>query len=672
MQTLKNWSIKRKLVTFTLATSILTLASALCIIIVLDRIDTRENIIDEVTTFSEVMAANSTAAVDFSDPIASQRQLNALAQAPEYTLGCLYTRDGALLASYSAVNNASNCPNDAKYDLINFEPVTRLFIHRWTPIVRNKTATVGHLYIQRSLRSLNSRATRFATTSVLVTIAMLGIGYLIIVSTQGVISRPILYLSELSDRIAKGGNYELRAEIDQDDEMGKLAKAFNSMLGTIEQSERDLKYMAFNDALTGLPNRRYFLETLDRSMNSVTRGYHTLALLLIDLDGFKSVNDTIGHDAGDFVLAKVSERVPQVIRKGDMFARLGGDEFTILLNDIASPAAIRKIALQVIKAIEEPLRFQKRDASVSASVGIAMAPSDNTQMAELLKAADEAMYRAKEGGKGTFYFFDKLIDARMKELDARERAIATALAKDQLSNWFQPLIHVQSGTVHGVLIRTKSITRMEGDLEHVYFVRQLADPELAEQVETWLLADIYRHLDQIAKHGFNISNTSGLELIMPVTNALIQNSAQTKALKRLCALAARLRIKLRFAIRDPQPSRNLNDPEILDHLICCDDGLGLELLSHLEQQKPTFALCSLPTESLDEWQELAWRNLVSASKTSGTKLVGIQVDDPRQRLYLQHFKMPLGVGTAISPLKPMREFPSWFVNQSENVLSGIG
>lgn len=168
-----------------------------------------------------------------------------------------------------------------------------------------------------------------------------------------------------------------------------------------KKAQDDLEHLALHDALTELPNRAWFMDQLNRSLARATRSEATLALLFLDLDGFKEVNDRFGHDAGDQLLFSVSGRLRKVVRPSDVLARLGGDEFTILCEDMAGPEQASSIATRLLEAFVRPFRIAPGDVSVTASIGVAVSRGSDTA-ATLLQSADSAMYRAKAMGKSRF------------------------------------------------------------------------------------------------------------------------------------------------------------------------------------------------------------------------------------------------------------------------------
>ena len=175
----------------------------------------------------------------------------------------------------------------------------------------------------------------------------------------------------------------------------------------IERKRADVKlnYLARYDALTGIPNRQYLRDQLERATTRALRSHTKVALLLLDLDRFKTVNDTLGHEFGDVLLRAVVQRLSSSVRKGDLLARLGGDEFAVLLEDVGGPLDLEAIAGSIVGGFQEPFHVGGRQISVTASVGITVCPVDSADPQALLNNADIAMYQAKEQGRNTFKFF---------------------------------------------------------------------------------------------------------------------------------------------------------------------------------------------------------------------------------------------------------------------------
>ena len=211
--------------------------------------------------------------------------------------------------------------------------------------------------------------------------------------------------------------------------------------------EKRVAFLAFNDALTGLPNRTLFQERLEFGLRQARRNQSELALLFLDLDGFKMVNDTLGHDVGDELLKHVAERLLMCLRDSDTVARLGGDEFTAVLTDVGSRERVERAAERVIESLCAPVELAGRELVVGASVGVAMYPDDGTDVRTLLRSADMAMYQAKAEGRNNVRFYTQAVGQAVQTRMSMESSIRTALDKDQFTVFFQPIADLKQGQI---------------------------------------------------------------------------------------------------------------------------------------------------------------------------------------------------------------------------------
>jgi diguanylate cyclase (GGDEF)-like protein len=211
-------------------------------------------------------------------------------------------------------------------------------------------------------------------------------------------------------------------------------------------AEARMRHMATHDALTDLPNRSLFRETVDEACKSDGKSQH-FALILINLDHFKTVNDSDGHEMGDKVLRRIAERLKQVVGGKGTVARLGGDEFAVLARGLSDPHAAADLGSRIVLDLGEPVSIGRKKISIGASVGIAVAPGDGQNADVLINNAELALLKAKAEGRGTYHFFESGMDARLQRRRALETGLRTALARGQLSLNFQPLVSPGTGTV---------------------------------------------------------------------------------------------------------------------------------------------------------------------------------------------------------------------------------
>jgi diguanylate cyclase (GGDEF)-like protein/PAS domain S-box-containing protein len=217
-----------------------------------------------------------------------------------------------------------------------------------------------------------------------------------------------------------------------------------------DREREQMAALAYRDALTGLPNRRLFFDRLTIALAQAHRYRHRLAVVFLDLDRMKGVNDTLGHAAGDELLKGVSDRLAAAVREGDTVARLGGDEFVLLLPGIHYTEDVAKVSHKLEEALRKPFRIQGRDVRMTASGGIGLYPEDGEDAETLVKNADTAMYRAKERGRDNYQLFSPAMAARAIERGTVERSLRAALEKAELTLHYQPCLELATGRIVGV------------------------------------------------------------------------------------------------------------------------------------------------------------------------------------------------------------------------------
>ena len=268
-------------------------------------------------------------------------------------------------------------------------------------------------------------------------------------SAQHFFALPIIWKSQLVGLVCLG--YPAPGALSEEDiaHICDYADRVGVALSTATR-EGQLYQQARTDALTGLPNRFFFMDRLKQDIVQAEREQRKLAVLFIDLDRFKGINDGLGHAAGDELLRQVAARLRQGMREGDTVARLGGDEFTILINALSSAKAAGSAAEHVIAALSRPFIIENLENVVSASIGIALYPSDGGNAEELMREADTAMYRAKAGGRGKYVFFEEAMNAEVVRRSTMERELRRAISERQFILYYQPLVEPRAGRVRGV------------------------------------------------------------------------------------------------------------------------------------------------------------------------------------------------------------------------------
>jgi len=285
------------------------------------------------------------------------------------------------------------------------------------------------------------------------------------------------------------------------------------------QTEQRLHFLAHHDVLTALPNRAMLLERLEHALVHAKRHKTSVAVLFLDLDRFKMINDTLGHDIGDRLLMQLADRLQPCLRQEDTVARLGGDEFTVLLENVLQLTDVSKVAGKILDAMARPFVVDGMELFVTGSIGISMYPADGETPQALLKHADTAMYQAKEDGGNTFRFYASDMSAKAIQRLQLETSLRRALARREFVLYYQPLVHAQSGAIAGVEALLRWHHPALGVVPPNDFVPVLEDTGLISAVGEWVLREAcqqYRHWRKQGVQALRLSvNLSGRQFSDP-------------------------------------------------------------------------------------------------------------------------------------------------------------
>ena len=340
--------------------------------------------------------------------------------------------------------------------------------------VRVGAELLGATYLSLSVRATDERIaastsrlrelTHEGLTGALLTAFVLGLAVLLVGlfvahNLASELTRPIRKLARFAAEIGEG-RYPEPLELTRDDEIGDLADAFDAMSGSLRDTADTLHHMAYHDSLTGLPNRTRFVELLERALREGERVGRGGAVMFIDLDHFKRINDTLGHRAGDELLSEVAARLSAVLDvegSDNRLARLGGDEFTALLPMIEDRERSSDTARRMLETLGRPFTLAGRPVAIGASIGISLFPDDGHDPVTLLKSADLALYRSKESGRNTYhYFVASMQQLAMAGLE-REEELMRALDNDEFVLRYQ----VQVGEDGRQVIGAEALLRWE-------------------------------------------------------------------------------------------------------------------------------------------------------------------------------------------------------------------
>ena len=254
-----------------------------------------------------------------------------------------------------------------------------------------------------------------------------------------------------------------------------------------KHDEENIRRQANYDSLTGLPNRELFLDRLSQSLSNMSRAGQKMALMFLDLDGFKLVNDTLGHNVGDLLLRETSRRLSGCVRDTDTVARLGGDEFTVIMPSVTDTRQVPVIAQRVLDSLSEAFVLDGHETFVSCSIGITIFPDAAADAVELLKNADSAMYRAKDQGKANYQFYTSDLNEQVKERLVLKNGLVRAKERGELSLHYQPKLDILSGRITGVeaLMRWNSLDL--GSVPPAKFIPVLEETGMVVDVGEWAI-----------------------------------------------------------------------------------------------------------------------------------------------------------------------------------------
>lgn len=344
------------------------------------------------------------------------------------------------------------------------------------------------------------------------------------------ILRHISHISTYATEIGRG-NLNIDIKEVSNDEIGDLTKSINDMKASLKTSNDQIKYIAYHDTLTGLPNRHMFKEYLAHTLSALKRKNESLALLFLDLDNFKYINDTLGHENGDILLQTISERLNATLRDSDflahndktgpenMVARLGGDEFIILLSNIENNYTPSGISKRIINEIARPVTLQSHEVYVSVSIGITIFPDDSEDIDNLIKNADIAMYHAKEQGKNNFQYFSKSMNESMSIRLSVENRLRKAIKNNEFEIYYQPQVDCKT---HKIVAAEALLRWNSPDMGLIFpdqFIRIAEESGLILQLGEWALNQACKQLKDWQHQGL-------IDIALAVNVSSIQFSRQ--------------------------------------------------------------------------------------------------------------------------------------------------
>ncbi|MBA1246544.1 putative bifunctional diguanylate cyclase/phosphodiesterase [Pseudomonas luteola] len=318
-------------------------------------------------------------------------------------------------------------------------------------------------------------------------------------SIWATITRGEIWKGEICNRRKDGSLYWVNSTIVPitDDETQKVVKYISIRFDVTEHQEllQALQWRASHDVLTGLPNRALLHERLGMAISSARRHHRLLALGMLDLDGFKIINDTYGHAIGDRLLVEVANRLHETLREEDTLARMGGDEFVLILNDIqlqTLPISLRRL----LETLSQPYEIDGQSLEIAGSIGVTIYPNDNEDPDTLLRHADQAMYQAKQDGRNRFQIFDVPTNNEARAASLMLARLEQALMRQELRLYYQPKVNLQTGKVIGFEALLRWQSPYEGLVPPLQFLPFVERNDLIVEIGEWVIDQALRQIKQ--------------------------------------------------------------------------------------------------------------------------------------------------------------------------------
>jgi diguanylate cyclase (GGDEF)-like protein len=513
-----------------------------------------------------------------------------------------------------------------------------------------------------NLSQRDDQASRTVESSKSVLIASLVIGLLLglggVIWVRRRITRPV---HRLMSQIRRQGDAISTTEEDlvESGEFGVLARALGNAEARRAALENELRQQALEDPLTGLANRTLFKNRVEHALSRRREDGKGLAVAFLDLDDFKTVNDSLGHAAGDELLVAVAQRVRESVRTSDTTARLGGDEFAVLLDDIEDVAVP---AQRILQSLAKPIELEGQPVMVNGSVGIALHEPGQTA-ADLLRNADVAMYKAKGEGKGAFKAFDESMHGAASERFVLKNELLTAVANDELRLHYQPIMDLATGRRKAVEALVRWEHPLRGMVSPGNFIPLAEETGAIVPIGRWVLKTA---CDQVAEWRRE-PDSSDLRLCVNVSpsqlgdSSLVQEVSRALTQSGLPAEALILEItESAFLLSDDRLAATIKELAALGAVIALDDfGSGYSSLGYLSKLPIGILKIDLSFVSrIDQGPEEAAvaQAIIVLGHTLGMEIVAEGIETPEQLKELRRRGCPLGQGFFLGRPAPPEQF----------------
>ena len=608
-QHLGKLSIQKKLIFINLVATATALFFAVVMAIYGEYTSSRNAIIDSLLTQAKIVGNNTTAALVFDDQKGAEDILQAFSEARNVRAAIIYDVKGHKLAEFIKQDTESGDGDISSLDASASTIHTYNLIENINFVLDNninvvhdiefENETIGRLIIQADVSHLYDDIFDYLAFTSSMAFVALALATLLLFRLSLTITQPIKKLTGLMDSVIKNNDYSVRLESSSSDELGILARGFNEMLAHIQvndeklahelseryKAEKHLDKLAYYDVITGIPNRHSFQEKLEQAIESALKTNKLMALLFLDLDNFKTVNDTLGHKTGDLLLKQASSRLSNVVRQSDYICRIGGDEFAIIIEHINDIEDVSTVTKKCIECLSNPFVFDGKNFFIGVSIGLSVCPDDAVTANDLLVNADMAMYEAKVNGKNNYQYFNKEMNVVHNNKYQLESDLRHAIELGQLELYYQPQIDMRSGELSGVEALMRWNHPERGMVAPDEFIPVAEETGLILQLGEWLLHTACHHAKIIED-----SELKGITVALNISGMQIheENFIDTvwSALKESKATRNYLEFEITESIlmdNSELVSRNINQLKSLGiHLSIDDFGTGFSSMGYLK------------------------------------------------------------------------------------------
>jgi len=459
---------------------------------------------------------------------------------------------------------------------------------------------------------------------------------------------------------------------DKNNEIQNFIAIYTNLKEIIEMEEK-AEYLAYHDSLTTLPNRTYFEERIVDVLELAKINNNKVAVLFIDLDRFKVINDTLGHHVGDGMLIELSERIKNVLGIDDILARIGGDEFVVIVNEIKEKKEAGVMAAKVLSVIREPIKVQDYHLNTTASIGIAIYPNDGENRNEIIKHADSAMYHAKDKGKDNYQFYTAQLSLDVETRLDLEQELLHALEKEELVLYYQPQYYLESGEISGaeVLLRWKN--KKLGWISPDEFIPVAEETGVIVAIGYFVFEEACKEYMNWEKQGLDINSISiNISSLQFIEDNLLKKFKDIILKVGIPAHKIEIEITERFIME--YSTTNLTILEDLRNIGCkisIDDfGTGYSSMSYMKKlaldtiKIDKSFIIDLPGDSHDAEVSKA---IIALSKSLGYQVVAEGIETVEQEEFLRHHHCDIGQGFYFAKPMNSKDFIS-FVKEKNSLI----